>query len=71
MTIVSDEKNNDHFFASMAQKDSERASQLMSRKSVATLLSVEKSATLAQPLKENTSQSAQNHTGTDNTDPRG
>jgi len=62
MTIVSDEKNNDHFFASMAQKYSEQASQLVSRSLHFSLTPVEKPATLAQPLKKNISQSAQVYT---------
>jgi hypothetical protein len=47
-------KSNDHFFASMAHHFFEHASQAVSRESEATLIPLEKHATLTQPLKQNT-----------------
>ena len=47
------EKGMTIFFASMAPHFSEHASQAMSRESVATLIPLEKHATLAQPLSQN------------------
>ena len=54
------------FFASMVQKFAELASQAVSRESVAALILLEKSATLAAPLRQNTPKPAQNSTGADN-----
>ncbi len=53
------------FFVSMAHHFSEHSSQAVSRESVAALIPLEKSATLAQPLSQNTSKSAQKLTGAD------
>jgi hypothetical protein len=53
------------FFASMAHHFSEHASQAVSRESVAALIPLEKHATLAQPLSQNTLKSARNFTGAD------
>ena len=55
------------FFASMAHHFSEHASQVVSRESVAALIPLEKHATLAQPLSQNTLKSARNFIGADNT----
>jgi hypothetical protein len=53
------------FFVSMAHHFSEHASQAVSRESVAALIPLEKRATLAQPLSQNTPKSAQKLTGAD------
>jgi putative transposase len=53
------------FFVSMAHHFSEHASQAVSRESEAALIPLEKHATLAQPLSQNTPKSARNSTGAD------
>ena len=65
MTAFWKEKEMTIFFVSIAHHFSERASQVVSRGSVAALIPHEKSATLTQPLKENTHKSARNYTGAD------
>lgn len=65
MSPFAEKKEISIFFASMAQNSSERASHVVSRGSVAALIPHEKSATLTQPLKENTHKSARNDTGAD------
>jgi hypothetical protein len=65
MTAFWREKAMTIFFTSMAHHFSEHASQVVSRGSVAALIPLEKRATLAQPLSQNTPKSAQKSIGAD------
>ncbi len=65
MTAFWREKEMSIFFVSMAHHFPEPASQAMSRGSEAALISLERRATLTQPLRQNTPQSARNFIGAD------